>query len=75
MNYIDTKNGYLKGGVYIPVVFDAKPKNDQTFPVIIYSHGLKACRTTYSSICTELASQGFIVAATEHRFYTIQNFK
>ncbi|GKT41819.1 platelet-activating factor acetylhydrolase [Colletotrichum spaethianum] len=40
-----------------------KPK----FPVIIFSHGLGGSRMSYSSICGELASYGFIVVAVEHR--------
>jgi platelet-activating factor acetylhydrolase len=37
------------------------------FPVIIFSHGLGGNRLIYSSICSDLASHGFIVAAIEHR--------
>jgi len=37
------------------------------FPLLIFSHGLGGTRTTYSSICGEFASYGFIVIALEHR--------
>ncbi|ORX94096.1 hypothetical protein K493DRAFT_337969 [Basidiobolus meristosporus CBS 931.73] len=37
------------------------------FPVVIFSHGLGGCRTTYSSICGEIASHGYVVCAVEHR--------
>lgn len=38
-----------------------------SFPVVIFSHGLAGNRTTYSQYCGDLASQGYIVAAIEHR--------
>ncbi|KZS11692.1 Platelet-activating factor acetylhydrolase [Daphnia magna] len=55
------------GDPYIPVVADAEPCTRQRFPVIVFSHGLTACRTTYSTFCSDLSSHGFIVAAIEHR--------
>eukprot|EP00088_Acartia_fossae_P013923 TRINITY_DN17381_c0_g1_i12.p1 TRINITY_DN17381_c0_g1~~TRINITY_DN17381_c0_g1_i12.p1 ORF type:complete len:421 (-),score=75.94 TRINITY_DN17381_c0_g1_i12:191-1453(-) len=42
-----------------------RPLNER-FPVVLFSHGLIACRTTYSTLCTDIASQGYYVAALEH---------
>ena len=36
-------------------------------PVIMFSHGVAGMRTTYSAICCDLASHGYLVAAIEHR--------
>lgn len=41
------------------------------FPVIVFSHGLAGMRTTYSGICCDLASHGYVVAAIEHRYILI----
>ncbi|XP_053193201.1 platelet-activating factor acetylhydrolase isoform X1 [Scomber japonicus] len=58
---------YLFGSFKIPAYLDAPIKSTGKCPVVIFSHGLGAFRTLYSAICSELASQGFIVASVEHR--------
>uniref|UniRef100_A0A7I4B4T8 1-alkyl-2-acetylglycerophosphocholine esterase n=1 Tax=Physcomitrium patens TaxID=3218 RepID=A0A7I4B4T8_PHYPA len=35
-------------------------------PVVIFSHGMWACRTTYTATCIDIASHGYIVVAVEH---------
>lgn len=40
-------------------------------PLLLFSHGLFGTRTCYSTICTHLASHGYIVAAIEHRYISI----
>ncbi|WAR17931.1 PAFA2-like protein [Mya arenaria] len=54
--------------VYIPVLWQAPVlAGDRKFPLVVFSHGLGGNRTAYSTYCTELASQGFVVAALEHK--------
>ncbi|KAF2127973.1 hypothetical protein P153DRAFT_319134 [Dothidotthia symphoricarpi CBS 119687] len=40
---------------------------EPVFPLLMFSHGLGGTRTTYSSLCLEFASYGFVVCAVEHR--------
>lgn len=59
---------WMGGDVYVPALWQGPlcPSNTQ-FPVVIFSHGLGGNRTTNTTVCCELASQGFIVASLEHR--------
>ncbi|XP_046396663.1 platelet-activating factor acetylhydrolase-like [Ischnura elegans] len=54
-----------KGGARGP-----PPPPLDTLPVAFLSHGLGACRFSYSTICLEMASRGFVVVAVEHRDHT-----
>ena len=42
------------------------------FPAIVFSHGLGAMRTSYSTVCCDLASHGYIVASVEHRYSKVR---
>ncbi|CAG2114664.1 unnamed protein product, partial [Medioppia subpectinata] len=59
----------LSTDYFIPILENVDPLRPEghEFPIIVFSHGLSSCRTTYSSVCTELASHGFIVFVVEHR--------
>eukprot|EP00877_Chromochloris_zofingiensis_P001284 jgi/Chrzof1/11156/Cz05g26010.t1 len=50
----------------LKVTYDAPPRDEGPFPVVLFSHGAAGMRNTYSVFCTELASKGFVVAALEH---------
>ena len=36
-------------------------------PLVVFSHGLGGSRAVYSTILSEMASQGYFVAAVEHK--------
>ena len=56
------------GDVYVPALWQHAPLNSKRrYPVVIFSHGIGGNRTCNTTVCCELASQGYIVAAVEHR--------
>ena len=58
------------GSIYIPIVHNASIKDHPTgskWPIVVFSHGMGCSRFMYSQVCYDIASNGFIVAATEHR--------
>ena len=57
----------LNGRVFCPILKNAKISREKRWPLVVFSHGMGCSRFAYSRICTDLASHGFVVAATEHR--------
>ncbi|CAG0885682.1 unnamed protein product [Darwinula stevensoni] len=56
------------GDFWIPMFHNRAPKKvSGGYPLVIFSHGLGMCRCSYSYICMQLASHGFLVAALDHR--------
>ncbi|GFX19832.1 platelet-activating factor acetylhydrolase [Trichonephila clavipes] len=65
------KVALIRRKLYIPAIWQAPLRPaEEKYPVIVFSHGLSGWRTSYSSLCLELASYGFVVAAVEHRDYS-----
>ncbi|XP_069584299.1 platelet-activating factor acetylhydrolase isoform X2 [Ranitomeya imitator] len=64
---MDAIFSYYFGSVKCPAKMNAPFHPGEKYPLVIFSHGLGAFRTLYSTICIALASQGFVVAAVEHR--------
>lgn len=51
------------------VMYDnATPIHDQSFPLIVYSHGYGAFMESNNLLCCELASHGYFVAAIGHTY-------
>merc|ERR1719295_1443092 len=55
---------------YVPAV-DGAPLLDEVsssgLPLVVFSHGLGGNRTMYSSLLLQWASEGYFVAAVEHK--------
>eukprot|EP00731_Ephydatia_muelleri_P028418 Em0020g62a len=39
----------------------------ESFPIVVFSHGLSGMRAISSAVCCDLASHGYVVGAVEHR--------
>jgi len=61
--------GVLANNPRIPVIHQAQLATSHSgqFPVVVFSHGMGCNRYAYSKVCYDLCSEGYIVAAVEHR--------
>lgn len=59
----------LADNLRIPTIHQAQlaPAPASTWPVVVFSHGMGCNRFAYSKICYDLASEGVVVVAVEHR--------
>ena len=57
----------LNGRVHVPIIEKAAVNQEKKWPLVVFSHGLGCARFTYSQVCYDLASYGYIVIAPEHR--------
>ncbi|TPX31298.1 1-alkyl-2-acetylglycerophosphocholine esterase [Synchytrium microbalum] len=62
--------------IVLPILFSPRSaaffkapllSGDERLPIVIFSHGLVGNRSSYSTLCGEIASHGFVVIALEHR--------
>jgi len=60
--------GALAHNSRIPVIHQAQlADGGAAWPLAVFSHGMGCNRFTYSKVCYDLCSEGFIVASVEHR--------
>ncbi|MBN1775819.1 MAG: alpha/beta fold hydrolase [Clostridiales bacterium] len=68
-------HGFLVGYLSLVksgVVADAPLSDDsETYPLLVFSHGLGVSSGFYASIIVELVSRGYIVASIDHTYSTI----
>ncbi|KAI8616959.1 platelet-activating factor acetylhydrolase [Chytriomyces sp. MP71] len=58
---------WVMGAFTMPAVRGGEVGMTGLLPVVVLSHGLGGCQTTYSTLCGSLASRGFVVLSLEHR--------
>ena len=61
--YLSLVKSHSKGNVAVST-------NQKEYPLVIFSHGLGVSKEIYDSFLENLASQGYIVAAVDHTYFT-----
>lgn len=57
--------------VHTSSYLDAPPAGGDSFPLLVFSHGLRGLRAQNTSLMQELASHGYIVAAIDHPYANV----
>lgn len=52
---------------------NAEPVSGEKFPLVMYSHGYNSYVESNTYLCTELASQGYVVASVGHAYEAVEN--
>mmetsp|Transcript_22913 Transcript_22913/g.35240 ORF Transcript_22913/g.35240 Transcript_22913/m.35240 type:complete len:120 (+) Transcript_22913:568-927(+) len=62
-------------GVYQGAPLHPRDESSSKYPVVVFSHSVGQNASMFSTICKDLATQGCVVYALEHRDYSALHFR